>query len=351
MTDDDNQRAPLDASGSAGSGETPSSANAEPDGVDKVVTTLPVDHFGTTVYLKGWRQADSTNPPIIIVHDLGEHIDLYRETAYAFLANGYNVYCFDLRGHGRSGRRLGHAPRFNILVKDLLQVAAWVRHKEDGRLPIILGHGIGGLITNEFTRAHGAFCRAVVLSAPCLDLNSEISAPSAFALRFLADWFPTFRIPPRLAPKFARDLKHARSDTDDGAKVPYFPRLTAGFTQELLSAIQRSRADFIEYHGSVLILCPDLDPICDYTATRKAAAIHDKNNLQVTNLPGIGHNLFTEADATRDAALAIILPWLAAIARGRSRSEPRLDLRIEGASKEDIPMSKARDVAEETSVE
>ena len=56
-----------------------------------------------------------------LVHDLGERADLYKRTAMSFVERGYSTYAFDLRGHGRSGRRLGHAPGFTILVKDLLQ--------------------------------------------------------------------------------------------------------------------------------------------------------------------------------------------------------------------------------------
>lgn len=311
------------------------------DETTKVVTTLPVDHAGTMVYLKGWRRPGSTKPPVVIVHDLGEHTDLYRETAHELLKSDYSVYCFDLRGHGRSGRRLGHAPSFNVLVKDLLQVVAFIRHKEGGRAPILLGHGIGGLIANEFTRRHGSFCRAVILSAPCLELQHNVTWSTRIALRFLAEWMPTFRIPPRLSPRFARDLKHVRADAEDGTKLPYFPRLTAIFTQELLTAITRARAEFIEYHGMVLILCPANDTICSYTQVRKAAAVHDQNNLQIVTLEGLGHNVFTETEQARALALATIGPWLDAVARGNRRQEPRYDLRIEGASKEDIPLDKS----------
>lgn len=312
--------------------------SGEPEGIEKVVTTLPVDHSGTTVYLKGWRRPTSTKSPIIIVHDLGEHTDLYRETAHELTKSDFSVYCFDLRGHGRSGRRLGHAPSFNVLVKDLLQVAAFIRHKEGGRAPIILGHGIGGLIVNEFTRQHGSYCKAAILSAPCLELAHNVSVGTRIALRLIADWLPTFRIPPRLSPKFARDLKHVQAEAEDGTKLPYFPRLTAIFTQELLSAIKRARAEFIEYHGMVLILCPALDTICSYAAIRKAAAIHDENNLQVATLEGLGHSIFTEANGARERGLLAILPWLEAVSRDKPRSEPRYDLRIKGASKEDIPL-------------
>src|SRR5690606_30753211 len=135
--------------------------------------SLPVDHHGTTVYVKGWRRPENTKPPIVIAHDLGENISMYRDVAKKLIKQGHNVYGFDLRGHGRSGRRLGHAPSFNILVLDLLQVAAWVRHQEAGKPAIIVGQGIGALITLSFTKRYSHFCRALVLSAPVLELATE----------------------------------------------------------------------------------------------------------------------------------------------------------------------------------
>lgn len=305
-------------------------------GLQKIVSSLPVDHAGTTVYLKGWRLEGSERPPIVIVHDLGEHAEVYRRTAEEFAQHGYTTYVFDLRGHGRSGRRLGHAPNFSVLVRDLLQVAAWVRHKEGGRAPIILGHGIGALITMEFTKNHGAFCRAAILSAPCLELTSDSGTTARLLIKVLADLYPTLRLPRMLIPRFARDLgnslaQEARDTGEDQGRLVPFPRLTAIFAHELMGAIKRAEASFIEYHGSVLILCPERDHIASYGQLKKSAALHVEHNLQIADLHGVGHSVFAEA-AAREAAMKIILPWLAS-ATEPPKSQEGSDVRVLGASR------------------
>lgn len=309
----------------------------ETPGLQKVVSSLPVDHAGTTVYVKGWRREQSERSPIIIVHDLGEHTEHYRETALALVEHGYSVYIFDLRGHGRSGRRLGHAPSFDVLVKDLLQVAAWVRHKESGRLPIILGHGIGALITIDFTKSHGNFCKAAILSAPCLELTSPVTWFARFVIKLLADFSPHFRIPSALSPQFAKDLKIAQKEAEDGHRAPYFPRLTAVFAQELLLAIKRTTASFIEYHGQVLILCPDKDDVCSYKNLKKSAALHQEHNLKIVDLRGTGHSVFIEDDDTRKGALSLILPWLDRVENGDKPPAESADVKIAGASHVNFP--------------
>lgn len=336
----DNTPFTKDAAPSAGE---PQDSHSGPSDLQKLVSSLPVDHAGTTVYVKGWRRAADSQQPIIIVHDLGEHTELYRTTAREFIAAGYAVYIFDLRGHGRSGRRLGHAPSFDVLVKDLLQVAAWVRHKERGKAPIILGHGIGALITIEFTKAHGNFCKAAILSAPTLELTHEISPLARMLVRVLAEIAPTFRMPTRLTPLFTKapqasalDDAEEASDTHqehEGGRTPYFPRLTAIFTQELLNAIKRTVATFIEYHGSVLILCPEQDSVCNYAALKKSAALHNEHNLRIVDLPDTDHGIFTSNEAARKTAMAVILPWLETVLRAK------LDIKIEGASKSVQPAS------------
>jgi alpha-beta hydrolase superfamily lysophospholipase len=150
------------------------------------------------------------------------------------------------------------------------------------------------------------------------------------ALRVLAEVSPTFRIPPRLSPRFAKDLKIEQAEGDDGTRVAYFPRLTAVFALELLNAIERTVATFIAYHGSVLILCPENDAVCHYARLRKSVALHDAHNLKLVDLPGVGHSVFTEDPTARAAALDVIIPWLDSVLRPR----PTSDVKISGASRD-----------------
>lgn len=279
--------------------------------IEKLVTSLPVDHSGTTVYLKGWRLPGSKRAAIVLVHDLGEHTELYRDTAHDFVRAGHSCYCFDLRGHGRSGRRLGHATSYNVLIHDLLQVTAWVRHLEGGQAPILIGQGIGALIVIDFTKTHGNLCQAAILSAPCLELTGKVDWFTRGFIKFLAETWPTFRIPTTLSPRFSRELRYEQ-EIEAARKqqtLATFPQLSAIFTNELLSAIQRAEANFIEYHGDVLILCPNRDNICSYGKVRKAAALHNESNVEIIELEDVGHHVFSDS-TSRHLALLKILPWL-----------------------------------------
>jgi alpha-beta hydrolase superfamily lysophospholipase len=285
--------------------------------VHKVVSSLPVDHFGTSVYVKGWRPETPPPPrhhPILIVHDLGEHAGLYREAALTFVAHGFAAYGFDLRGHGRSGRRVGHASSFNVLVKDLLQVAAWIKHNEGGKPPVILGHGIGALITLEFAKHHAQFCKATILSAPVLELAAKVSWATRTFLKIMAEVSPTMRLPKSMNPRFAKDLRQGNAEAGlsvaEQARKSFFPRLTASFAHELLQVTSRAKETFIEYPGAVLILCPENDSVCTYSQIKRAAALHRENNVSIKDIAGCSHQVFTEDEHSRRAAFDLILPWL-----------------------------------------
>ena len=291
---------------------------------EKIVTTLPVDHRGSSIYLKGWRQRNKRKSPILFVHDLGENTDGYRSAALACAKAGYSAYAFDLRGHGRSGRRLGHAPSFNILVSDLLQVVAWVRHLESGCSPVLVGQGIGALIVLEFNIRHRKFCKAAVLSAPCLKLRTKVKLPGRLFIKYLADLAPTSRLPSAMIPRFTRSLKWEQKQTAEDHKSSYFPRLTAIFAHEVLTAISNSLTAFKAWTGPVLILLPSNDGISDHAELRRAALIHSEEDMTVTNLEGVSHRVFTSSVEARKIALKTILEWLdthAGAAAGPKESE------------------------------
>lgn len=292
--------------------DSPSGSVLEPvDAIQKIVSSLPADHSGTSIYVKGWRHASCKGHPILIVHDLGEQTGMYKQTIEEMVERGHNVFMFDLRGHGRSGKRLGHAPSYDILINDLLQVAAWVRHKESGMAPIIIGNGIGALITMDFTKRYPALCRGMVLSAPCLELVHETTGLTRFFIKILADIAPMLRIPISLCPQFTRDLMSIEHqiDEEDETSIVYFPRLTAIFANELLNAIKRAELSFITYEGSVLLLCPGKDDVCTYSAVKKAVAVHTADNIEVLDFPEHGHALLSE-EASKSDVIEKIIQWV-----------------------------------------
>lgn len=108
---------------------------------------------------------------IIIVHGLGENQSRYAWVTEQLNNNGYNVYRYDHRGHGRSGGKRGYAKHFSFIINDLDELVDFVISEE--HTPVyLLGHSMGGFIVNNYGSHHSSKLAGIVSSAaPGIILN------------------------------------------------------------------------------------------------------------------------------------------------------------------------------------
>jgi alpha-beta hydrolase superfamily lysophospholipase len=285
-----------------------------PFGDEKVqimVLSCPVDHQGNSVHVKGWVKTDSDKPPVVLIHDFGEHVGNYRPAARQLLAAGFSVYGFDLRGHGLSGPNLGHIPTFAALVNDLLQVVAWIRYKSNRRVPFLIGQGIGALMAVYFQRAYPSMTQGAVLAAPYLRVNAYTSPLKRVVIKALAETLPKMRLLDMLTPAFLSHYTAVYAGSHETRSPTYFHGVTANFANEILQAIYQAPHEFLQMVNPALILCPELDSICDYSRLRDLVSQHSRPELfEIRSIPNSGHHLFTEEEHGLNLAMSHIIPWL-----------------------------------------
>lgn len=285
-----------------------------------LVYSCPVDHEGTAVYVKGWRSPENHNHPVLFVHDLGENISMYRRTGRMLAMGGFNTYGFDLRGHGRSGRRLGHTPSFDQLVKDLLQVVSWVKHKEDGLKPILVGQGVGALIAMFFNLRFSQYVKGMVLLSPSVAMRSQVSKTKRLIINWLKELAPTWKIPSSLCPTFtcainqqndSQEKSILKSRIATGFSSQVGVRLTINFAAEILKALDQIDSVFLHYHSPTLLIHPEEDPVNDYMAVRQMIRKHHQNHhFIIKSLPNVSHHMLTESDEAIQVVLQDMIPWL-----------------------------------------
>lgn len=287
---------------------------SDSEDMQTVVFSCPVDHDGTAVYVKGWLKPNTEKRSIVIVHGLGENIGLYRDAARLFHENGFSVYGFDLRGHGRSGRMLGHISRYDSLVNDLLQVVNWIRHKSEKRQPpFILGQGIGALIAVYFQRAYPRLCPGAVLLSPWI-VPTNVAFAQRFMIRALAEVSPTVRLPRSLTPRFLAPTPVGRKTASGTRPLGY--AITANFATELMSALDGAYEKFREFSCQSLIICPVKDHVYDYGKVFEMVGRHSRKNMfDMREWPGAEQNLLMQEDAQLQNTVSAIAAWLDALER------------------------------------
>ncbi len=278
--------------------------NDEP--AQNLAFSCPVDHTGSSVYVQGWARPNSDQPPVIFVHDLGENVELYAAAAGILVRKGFNVFGFDLRGHGRSMPLTGDVLRFQDLVNDLLQVVAWIRHKSQRRMPFLIGQGVGALILMHFQRSYPQYAQRCMLLAPILQEQAVLPFFSRMLISSMAHLFPGARLPRFLLPYFLPVSDESKERGLDSALV-----ITAKFAQELLQAIRTVSKVFKTLDNLNLIVCPIDDSLYSSSRLHKLIAQHPSpSQLEVCDVHGISSRALTSDPEELERLFQVLLPWM-----------------------------------------
>ncbi len=102
---------------------------------------------------------------VIISHGIALHSIYYRKLAELLNGGGYSVVLYDLRGHGKSQGKRGDIKSYKHFLDDLNAII--IETKKDSNLPIyILGHSMGGVITNVYASLYSNFDGVILLATP-----------------------------------------------------------------------------------------------------------------------------------------------------------------------------------------
>ncbi len=127
---------------------------------------------GQTLYYE-FFQAEESRGAVVAVHGLSEFAEKYHEFAWYLLNQGYDVFLYDQRCHGRSCRLtdrndLIHVDNFSDYWKDLDRfVCEIVRPNTDGPL-YLYGHSMGGAVSAQYLANRPQVFKKAVLSAPMI---------------------------------------------------------------------------------------------------------------------------------------------------------------------------------------
>lgn len=261
--------------------------------------------FGRGLSGYAWRTPEA-RANVLITHGFAEYAERYF-TRYNLLvpklnAYGFDVFGWDMRGHGRSVGARG-VTDLRAAVTDLRAARAKLADK-----PLfLLGHSLGGLVTAASVADDAEGVAGVVLSAPAL----LITAPAH--LRAIAGLVASFAPGARLAPPL---------DTDGLSRIPEEvaayksdpmvsdPRVPAKTGATAIAVAERAWTQYPNWRTPVLVLHGEKDGATNPEGSKRFVSMIPAADKRLELYPEGRHELLNDLD--RDAAMNVILTWLGA---------------------------------------
>lgn len=131
---------------------------------------------GLTLATRRWMPHEQPKAAVVIVHGIGDHSGRFAHVAAHLMLHDYEVYAFDLRGHGRSeGEPRAYVESFDEYVTDLALFLGHV-HEATSKPVFLLGHSLGGAIAARYVIVHGTGGLAgLILSSAALRIPADLS--------------------------------------------------------------------------------------------------------------------------------------------------------------------------------
>ncbi len=150
---------------------------------------------GLPLFARKWEPEGDIKGVICLVHGHGEHSGRYNHWAERLTQAGYAVVTMDLRGHGRSGGKRGHAPSYDHYTDDVKLLFDESERSFPGKPCFLYGHSLGGLIALFYLIQRRPKLNGAVITSPMLGGAIMEQKAKVVITRILGSIIPAVGIP------------------------------------------------------------------------------------------------------------------------------------------------------------
>ncbi|TAF67790.1 MAG: alpha/beta hydrolase [Cytophagales bacterium] len=266
---------------------------------------------GLRLYAQTWVGEEAPQACFFIVHGMGEHSGRYTHLVNFLVENHFQVFAFDLRGHGLSAGQKGHTPNYAQLLKDIETFIQQSHAQfETAHLPAFLyGHSMGGnQVLNYVLKKmpdYNTF-KGIISSSAYLKLAFN-PPPIKIALgKFVNSIYPKFSQSTNLDVKaISKDPAVVEAYTKDPL---VHDKISASFflstSQAALFALEeapRFSLPLLLYHGTA-------DKLTSIEGSKEFASKAPKNLTTTQWFEGGFHELHN--DSEKEQLFPLMLNWL-----------------------------------------
>jgi alpha-beta hydrolase superfamily lysophospholipase len=158
------------------------------------------------LYFQSWHPSQPGRAILVVIHGLGGHCGSFGHVVDRFVASGYIIYGFDLRGHGRSPGQRGYLNRWSEFREDLSCFLDLIRTQEPALPCFLFAHSLGALLALDYSLRNSDQIQGVIALAPALKQVGV--SPIRIILGRILSW-----LYPRFSLNTGIDLATASRDT------------------------------------------------------------------------------------------------------------------------------------------
>lgn len=263
--------------------------------------------------------AENSTASVILLHGLSEFTKKFHEFADTLLNQGFNVFLYDQRSHGRSCRLtdrqdLVHVDRFRDYVQDLECFVQQVVLPAEAKPLHLFAHSMGGAVAISYLAEHPGVFQAAVLSAPMIMPHtgrfpgwlSRMGTAASRAIKGAKTKFPGSRdFDPEYPFNRASDSSYARFAYNlqlrrDNPCYQTSP-MTLGWVHESLRLRRKLLRAAKKIRVPVLLLSGALDRVVRNDLQQRFA--QKCESCSYVSVPEAKHGLLSGSDATRSEVL------------------------------------------------
>ncbi|WP_061223839.1 alpha/beta hydrolase [Leptospira weilii] len=281
------------------------------------------------LYCQSWTKPNS-NRLVIFHHGFGEHSGRYANLLRYFVRSDINFYSFDMRGHGNSEGKRGHADSFDLYVRDLADFVSEVFKREEKERFFLLGHSLGGAVALRYSQEgiNQDNILGLILGSPALMVKVDFKKKlKKFAAGFLS------KISPSLIVDAELDFQYLSHDPDVIEAYKQDPLVHGKVSLRMGSELLEIGSKLIKKANvlrcPVLILHGQEDGLVDVNGSTELYKNLIYRNKRIKIYPGLYHELMNEFPEHRDVVLNDIQTFLETIQREKVDSDSSLKMKKE----------------------
>lgn len=260
---------------------------------------------GLAVFAQAWLPEGELKAMVALVHGLGEHSGRYQHVAEALNRAGYGVAACDLRGHGKSGGKRGHAPTFEALMKDIDQLLAQARELAPGKPLFLYGHSLGGIFVLDYALSRRPALAGVIATSAGLRTALQEQKGKLLLAKVMGKVAPEGALASGLDPKsVSRDPAVVDAYVNDPL---VHDRVTFGAANVFQEAIRYVYDHAGEFPVPLLLMHGTGDVLAFPQGSKDVAALV-KRDCTLQLWEGLAHETHNEPE--KEQVLRFVVGWL-----------------------------------------